>query len=376
MPTGSAAQHIQQIFERAVRDAVRAGEQGLQIAVYQHGKLVADAHAGIADAATGRPVDSTTLFNVFSVTKGFVNVALQIQIARGLVDTHAPVARYWPEFAAGGKSEITVEAALSHRAGLPQMPDGVTPETMADYDWMVRQLAGMTPMYPGGSTNAYHAYTWGWLIAELVTRTDPRNRPIRQFIEEEICRPLKIGDFYLGLPDAERSRRAILEGDSPYVFEEPGSPLRRAVPESVATKPRIWNEPVMQGGIFPGAGAISNAQSIARLWAMLAAGGELDGVRILPEDQVRRFHEPRPNTDELDLVLGKPVSVSRSGFWLAGTNKAVGTSPRLICQPGHGGSLGWADPDHGLAVAVCHNRLGLAYGDALAAAMHEAFGEL
>jgi len=367
------AAEISAIFQAAAEKAVAAGERGIQIAVYQDGRLVADVCAGIADPSTGRAVDKGTLFNIFSVTKAITNVALQIQADRGLIGYSEQVAHYWPEFGANGKDAITVEDVLSHRSGLMQMPDGVTPELMVDYAWMVRQLASMAPMYPPGTTNAYHAYNWGWLVSELVTRTDPKQRPFRQFVADEILDPLGINDFWLGIPQSELGRLAKLEGASSFSQMSPDAPYRKAIPEAVGTVPEVWMRRDVQQGLHPGAGAISKASSVARFWAMLAGEGELDGVRILSKKIANGLNVPRVDSGEVDLVLGKAAAVSRRGFWLAGTNAAVGSSPRLICHPGAGGSLGWADPDNRLAVAICHNRMGVAYDKALAEAMRLAF---
>ena len=136
----------QRIFQAAVDAALRAGEEGIQFAVYKDEELVVDVWGGVADATTGRRVDRQTLFNVFSVTKAVTATALHVQAERGLVSYDAPIARYWPEFAAHGKDKATVRDGLSHRTGIPAMPAGVTPEQMADYDWMVDALAAMEPV--------------------------------------------------------------------------------------------------------------------------------------------------------------------------------------------------------------------------------------
>jgi CubicO group peptidase (beta-lactamase class C family) len=123
------------VFQKAVEGAIREqGEVGLQVAVYHRGELVVDAWGGVADETTGRKVDADTLFPVFSVVKAVTATALHIQAERGLIAYDQPVARYWPEFAAQGKEHATIRDALSHRLGIPQMPEGVTPELMCDYD--------------------------------------------------------------------------------------------------------------------------------------------------------------------------------------------------------------------------------------------------
>ena len=210
---GPAGADPQRIFQQAIDAAIREGEVGIQFAVYKAGKLVVDVWGGLADDTTGRKVDADTLFNVFSVTKAITATALHIQADRGLVSYDAPIAQYWPEFAAHGKGKATVRDALSHRTGVPQMPDGVTPAQMADYDWMVARMADMKPLFEPGTTNAYHSYTWGWIVAEVVRRTDPKKRPFREFVQDEIVRPLGIKDLWLGIPAAAEPRVARMTND-------------------------------------------------------------------------------------------------------------------------------------------------------------------
>jgi len=165
-------------FRDAVERSIReGGEVGIQLAVYANSELVVDIWAGIADTTTGQPVKTDTLFPTFSVIKAVTATALHIQVARGFVDYDTPVARYWPEFAANGKEKLTVRHVLHHRSGVWQMPETVTPERMANYDWMVDQIARLSPMFEPGTRNGYQGLTFGWMIAEVVRRTDPKRRP-------------------------------------------------------------------------------------------------------------------------------------------------------------------------------------------------------
>ena len=166
-PTANAA--VQQVLDRLVSEGV---EMGVQVAAYFGGDLIVDAWAGSADAAVGHAVDGDTLFNVFSVTKAVTATALHVQAERGLVEYDQPVARYWPEYAANGKEMVTVRDALSHCTGTPQMPPGVTPEGICDWDAMAAGIAALAPCYPVGQP-AYQAVSFGWVIGEIVRRTDP-----------------------------------------------------------------------------------------------------------------------------------------------------------------------------------------------------------
>ena len=350
-----------QVVEKALEASIASGKAiGIQVAAYKNGKLVLDAWAGLADERTGRKVDGDTLFNVFSVAKAVTATALHIQAERGLVDYDKPIAAYWPEFAAHGKEQATVRNALTHCAGVPQMPEGVTPELICDWDLMCSHIAALEPLFPIGTVQAYHAMTFGWIVGEIVCRTDPARRPLNQFIQEEIATPLGIDDLWLGVPDSAFPRIAKLtnaNASDPPLPE--GSMAARAMPPAVSLTPETMERPLVRRATVAGVGGIFNARSEARFWAMLAAEGELDGVRLLSEDRVRSFLVPSALYGQTDPVLGGVLPISCGGYWFGSDHvrvHAVG-SPHSLCHPGAGGSIGWADLDNNVAVAICLNRM-------------------
>jgi CubicO group peptidase (beta-lactamase class C family) len=346
----------------AIEREIAAGHEiGAQVCAYQGERLVVDTWAGLADPSTGRRVDGDTLFNVFSVTKAVAATALHIQADRGLIDYDAPIARYWPEFGVNGKAATTARHVLTHRAGIPQMPEGVTPEKMCDWDWMTAQIAQLKPLAEPGSKALYLSMTFGWLVGELVRRTDPQRRSLGRFVREEIAAPLGIADLWIGLPDAAMPRVAKLSNASPPVPPEYLPPLYTAsMPPQVDLVPEVFERPDVRRAEVAGVGGIFNARSCARFWAMLANGGGLDGVRILSPQLVATFNTPRPCSEEKDPVMFDiPLPLGIAGYWLGGPYPPVcsARSSRAICHPGAGNSIGWADPDSGLAVAICHNRM-------------------
>lgn len=341
----------------ALEESLQRGEHGVAVAAYYRGKLIVDSFAGVANPATGRPVHSKTIFPIFSVTKGVTAIAVHLQAERGLLELEAPISRYWPEFAVNGKEDITITHALSHRAGIPQMPKDVTPETLADWDWMVKQIEQHAPLYPPGSTNAYHVLVWGWILGELVRRTDPEKRSFQRFVQEEICDPLGIQDYYLGVPESELGRVAVLSGGNsgPLVDEHGISP------ELVYPGSDVHNLRVMQQAVDPGAGAIATASSVARLFALLAEGGELDGARLLSKERIAAFTKPREDAHAPDKVISIPTWIGASGYYLGGEPGAsppfVGSHRDIIYSPGAGGSYAWADLRNRIAVSICHNNM-------------------
>ena len=359
MPEHNKNKLTDERVEAAMAQARAAGEEGLGVAAYLGDELIIDTWAGLADSDAGRPVDHTTLFQVFSVTKALTATALHVLVDRGLVDYELPIARYWPGFGAHGKHRITVRDALCHRAGIPQMPVGVTPELMYDWDWMISRIEQHRPWFPAGSTNCYHVLVWGWLIGEVIQRADPDGRSVAQFIADEVCNPLGISDFHLPLPKEHAARVTVLKADW-----EPAADVDHlrdaAQPVTVAPAPPVHNREDTWLACLPGAGAIANAESVARLFAMLAQGGTFRGVRLLSAELIESFRVPRDDTRADDMIFEAPAWIGQGGYWLGGDLRRRipqdGSNPVVLNQPGAGGSTGWAELDTGLAVSICHNR--------------------
>jgi len=369
---GDAMSH-QDVFQRAVDDAVAAGETGLQVAVYKDGKCVADVWGGVADKSTGRPVTRDTLFNVF-MGKQWACVALNMQAERGFVDLDKPIATYWPEFAVNGKEKATVRQILTHRTGVVFMPEGITPERMADYDWMIKQLEVMKPLHEPGTQIAYHAYTQGWLVAEVIHRTDPKRRDFCTFFQEEICKPLGITDMGFGAPKEKVGRIAKHINATPLPKMAAESLYMRAMPEQVMLEPAIFGLPVMQTACIPGIGAMTAASSHVRFWAMLAGGGELDGVRMLSEKRVRSFLVLEPGSDKPDQIIGIPLYNSQAGLVLpGGAGRVLVSSPHMLSGNGAGNNIAWADLDNRLAVTIGHTDYGSTYQPFLEKALRQTF---
>lgn len=341
----------------ALAESRARGESGIQVAAYLDGRLIVNAASGQAKPGTDATTD--TLFPTFSVTKAITSTALHLQAERGLVDYDATVATYWPEFGKLGKESMTVRHLLSHRGGIPWMPDGVTLENQSNWSWMIEQIENTRAVFEPGTTNCYHALVWGWVVAEIVLRTDDSGRDFAQFLQDELFAPLSIKGVYMGVPADEYGRVAELTGGSvPVGYPEE---YLLGMPPAVFPGSEVYNTELSRRSVNPGAGVIATAEGIARFFALLAGLGTLDGVRLLSEERVRSFTTTRDQVEDTDRYMGKPAQVSAYGFWLGGPDPAgypvLGDNPNIVHHPGAGGAIGWAELDSGLAVSINHNAM-------------------
>jgi len=321
-------------------------EIGLQVAAYLDGQLVVDAWAGLADRDARRPVDGDTLFMLSSTTKGVTATCAAVLADRGKLDYDRPVASYWPEFGAHGKDRVTVREVIAQRSGIPQTPLGYTPEWLADWERMCRGIADLVPMFPPGERTAYASLTFGHMIGEVIRRID--GRPVGQFLQEEIAQPMGGLDVYLGVPEPALARVAVLV-DGPSA---PPEYDQRMVGEPAGSQVAAWfNRREIQQATIPGSGGIMSARGLARMYAMLANGGELDGVRVLSEESIARATELQ--SFEFDEIYR--VRIRRGLGYRLGPDAGPGAGPRAFGHVGGGGSFGYADPERGFAMAFAKN---------------------
>jgi CubicO group peptidase (beta-lactamase class C family) len=340
-------------------------EVGAAFSAYHRGKKVVDLWGGIANEDTGKPWEEHTMVIVFSTTKGATAICAHKLAQEGKLDIDAPVAQYWPEFAQGGKQDIPVSYLLSHQAGLAWVDGEMSLEEALSWDPVIDALARQTPHWEPGSKHGYHATTYGWLVGEVIRRVSGRS--IGAYFRQEIAEPLGL-DFWIGLPPEHDSRVARLVGGLTPNTDElddetrammsslmgPDTPLGKALnaPGYVFSAPDVWNSPEVHHAEIAAAGGISDARSIARMYA--ACIGDVDGIRLLSADQVATATVQRtsgPNYVILDMDLQFGL-----GFIVPSSLVAVG-GPRSFGHFGAGGSAGWADPDAELAFGYVMNRM-------------------
>lgn len=356
--------HCEPRFRR-VRDAFAKnfethGEVGAACCVYFAGEPVVDVYAGVRDASTGEPWRDDTIAMVFSATKGVTAACVNLLVERGAIDPDAPVARFWPEFAAEGKGDIPVRFALSHQAGVPAVDAPLTLDECLAWDPVVAAVAAQKLEWEPGSRHGYHARTYGWIAGEIVRRVTGKS--LGRFLRDEVAGPLGL-DFWVGLPAAEEARTARLvppaRPSDPKVqalydqFMGPGTLLGRVMtgPSNLFHYDEMWNTRALHAAEMPSSNGIGSARSLARLYGALI--GEVDGIRLLARDSLARATAVQ--AQGTDAVLGMPTAFGL-GF-MRPPSLSLAAAPAAFGHPGAGGSLGIADAEKGFALGYVMNKM-------------------
>jgi CubicO group peptidase (beta-lactamase class C family) len=380
---GDVAPGFESLREAFATGMSQFGAGGGAFAAYVDGRVVADLWGGWARPGSAWVED--TLAVLFSATKGLTAMAVQVLADRGELDVDAPVAMYWPEFAQAGKRAITVRQVLNHTAGVLSFPghaellhgDG---RGYGSYDAIAEGLAAAVPAWPPGTRHGYHMKTHGWILGELVRRIT--GQTIGTFVREAICDPLSL-DLSIGTaPDIQpRVARVIdaLEDDAPpesaairdalrSALNDPGTLLGQANLATGVARPReaLVNSPLFLEAEFASGGATGDARSLARLFAMLAGDGSLDGVRILSAASVHAWSQHEvcgPDVLVADLGLPGADNIVRRtlGYLLLNPPtdglKGFESTPTAVGVMGLGGQVAFCDRAHALAVGFVRSQL-------------------
>jgi CubicO group peptidase (beta-lactamase class C family) len=353
-------------FERNFRDR---GEVGASVCVHHDGRTAVDLWGGLAQPDENVPWTRDTVSIVFSCTKGATALCAHVLAARGELDIDAPVERYWPEFARNGKEGATVRMMLDHSVGVPVCRTQVKPGGVYEWDYMVELLAGEEPFWKPGTRNGYHMINFGWTVGEIVRRVSGRS--LGTFFRDEIAGPLGI-DFWIGMPEEHEPRVAPM---IPFV-PPPGEPLGAFVMALLSDPQSIQGLSLLNTGSFDpnsraahaaeigGGAGISNARGLAGMYAPLAHGGTLNGVKLVDAPQLTRMGEVSMATHE-DATLLLPTRFAL-GFMksmdnrrrASGDRDSVLLSSAAFGHVGAGGSIGFADPSESLAFGYSMNRMG------------------
>ena len=344
---------VRDAFAANFGDAAQVREVGAGFCAYHHGRLVVDLWGGFADAARTRSWRQNTLANVWSSTKGATAVAVARLVDQGALNYDDRVADHWPEFAQARKRDVTVAQVMSHQTGLPGFAEPTTTDDLFDWQGCVGKLARQTPAWTPGEATSYHAVTYGFLAGEIIRRVSGRSAGA--YLRDEICGPLG-SDIHIGLPvDQEHRVAQMIPPLNPPPPAKMGPEAIMAV-TNPNLDPAAPNRREWRAAEIPAANGQASAGGLARLYAMLAQGGTLDGQTILSPEGVAGLTAPaRAPAGRTDRFLGFVDS------WAMGVilnrPKVYGSNADAYGHSGWGGSFGCADPDAKVAMGYVCNQM-------------------
>jgi CubicO group peptidase (beta-lactamase class C family) len=370
---GSVETGFEPVQEAFAANFERHGEVGAACSIYVHGRRVVDLWGGVTAPGGTKQYTADTLQMVMSVTKGVVAIAAHQLAHEGRLDFGAPVAEYWPEFAAEGKGKIPVRWLFSHQAGLAGIDRPLTIEDVYGWTPVVDALAAQRPLWEPGAAHGYHAMTYGWLTGEVLRRIT--NRTVGELVAERITKPLNV-EFFVGLPEALNSRVApLISPPAPPPGTAPDAmSVRLADPTTLAHK--AFSNPPMMGHVndtkfwaaeVPAANGIGTARALSKIYA--ACIGKVDGARLL--DAATLAEATRTQAHGQDLVTGYETHYG-TGFQLPFPLRPM-AGPGSFGHYGMGGAVAFAHPELGFSFAyVMNQRLPSASVDPRPAALVDA----
>ena len=331
-------------------------DEGASVAVTIDGELVVDLWGGTAnrDAGESLPWEQDTIINVWSTTKTVAALAMLVLADRGELDLYAPVATYWPEFAAQGKESIEVRHVMSHTAGLSGWAEPIDYTDLYDRRKAAAMLGAQAPWWEPGTASGYHAITQGYLEGEIVQRVTGQS--LGDFVRANITGPLG-ADFHIGTPPEADARVAHVIPPPPLPMPEnldPDSVLAKTFGNPVLDATKSWDVEWRRAEI-PAAGGHGNARSVAQIHTPMACGGEANGVRLLGKETIDAVFDEQCNGT--DLVLQVPLRHG-IGFGLPIPEMPLGPNERTCFWGGWGGSLAIIDLDARMSFSYVMNKMG------------------
>jgi len=342
-----------------VRDAfaqqLDGEELGGSIAVDVDGETVVDIWGGWRDEGRTTPWTQDTIVNVWSTTKTITALAMLTLVEKGQLDVHAPVAEYWPEFAANGKADVRVKHLMAHTSGVAGWDPPFAAEDMYDWDSSVARLAAQAPWWEPGTASGYHAQNQGHLLGEVLRRVDGRH--LKRYVAEELAGPLG-ADFQIGAKPEDEDRIAPVVPPPPLPIDlstlDPQSAVFRCFTGPIADAANA-NTAAWRAADMGALNGHSNAKGVLDVMRVLSLGGEAGGVRLLSEKTIDLVFDVQ--ADDVDLVLGAPFRRG-IGFGLS-PSAAVPYLPqgRVAYWGGWGGSMIVMDLDRRVTTSYMMNRM-------------------
>lgn len=371
--------------EAAFRENFRSRDEvGAALCIRVDGKTVVDLWGGHRDAARQQPWLQDTLVNAYSVGKGLTAMLALSLVERGELDLDEPIVRLWPEFGVEGKGDTTLRMILAHRAGLPGVRKPLDEGAMLSWSTMTEALANQAPYWEPGSAHGYHVNTFGFLVGEPIVRR--LGVPFAVALEERLTGRFA-ADFHIGLQPSEHGRVAeLIQMKFPpnaNANDLMMSHLATGDPETDAMLRATYMNPSGLSGFgyvnredwrlasIPSTNGHGTARAVAELYDLFlnrdVSQGGLVGAGL--RDEALRSH-----SDGVDRVLGKPSRFGL-GFQLSQPSRPIGGCDSGFGHFGYGGTLGFADPESGVAFGYLMNRPGSRWRTPRTNALIDALGE-
>ncbi len=359
-----AFESVQDAFAENLRSR---NEVGGAVCVRSEGRVVVDLWGGHVDRDRTRLWQRDTLVNAYSVGKGVTAILVLGEVERGEIALDAPIASVWPEFGAEGKEATTLRHLLSHRGGLPGARAALAPDAMYDWRVMTEALASQAPYWTPNTDHGYHVNTFGFLVGEPLVRRI--GRPFSEILRDRLCGPLG-ADFHIGLPASEHARVAeIIEPNRPPIKDPKvgvrdhmgtGDPQVDDMLAAVYFNPvglsgfGVVNRPEWRACSIPSTNSHATARGVAAIYDAFMRRSPAEGGIV---GDGLRAEATATHSEGVDRVLGKPSRFGL-GFQLSQVTRPMGASGTGYGHYGYGGTLGFADPESGIAFSYLMNRPG------------------
>jgi CubicO group peptidase (beta-lactamase class C family) len=352
---GSCDGRFEEVRSALARNLDSGEELGASLVLDIDGDIVIDMWGGYCDEARTVPWTEHTITNVWSSTKTVTSLAALVLADRGELDVDAPVARYWPEFAANGKQGVLVRQLMSHSSGVSGLDQPATVEDLYDWPKSTARLAAQAPWWEPGTASGYHALNYGHLVGEVVRRIS--GTALKQFVAEQIAGPLG-ADFQIGATESDWGRIANVIPPPPLPIDlaalDPDSPAVKTLTGPFA-EAGVANTPGWRRADIGAANGHGNARSVARVMSVVARGGEIDGVRLLSPDTIDLIF--REQLNGIDLVLGVPLRFG-IGYGLPRQDILPWIPDEKICfWGGWGGSMIVMDAGRRMTISYMMNKM-------------------
>ncbi|ATO20276.1 esterase [Acinetobacter sp. LoGeW2-3] len=347
----------------------RAGQGGAALVVYHQGEKVLDIYTG--KKSEQEPWQPDTMSVCYSTGKGVLATLAHILVSRGLISYDTPVAEYWPEFAQQSKGQITLAHMLSHQSGLYDIRNIIDDaREMLDWSHMLERIAATKPRFELGTAAAYQPLTFGWQVGGALEKAT--GKTLAKLMNEYLVKPLQLDGAYFGVPEHEFSRVA-----RPIHRKKTEIQPRAEKTQPRARKPNLMERVLQWSGqnpqdfqdamipkgmkklnffsdeglkaIIPAATGVFTANSLARVYAMLAQQGQWQEQELISQDIFKRLSTVKYT--HRDRIMPLPM------HWRLGYHRilTLGKSTKGFGHVGFNGSGAWCDPDRNLSFAYTHN---------------------